>query len=344
MAICLTRFWFYVLLKISIVQRKCGCCSGFFTALLWVNILIKDLAAFYSNDIFVAYFTLTMYDNVLQESPGQERFGGRVFRDHCRDGSSAGGRSKRGAAPISGSPAPYINPSIWRQRSVPWRVWLNTQGPEVVSRPLGGFPGNDFTGRGSSISTSIIAGYFHTSAETHSPIGTPEGESKSKPTSCTNPPRQRYIAPPPSPPYPHPPSLVGVGPAPSPSLSSLTLFHRGESHGAVCTLISKRAHPHPHLQMGPSPSTSRGSRLVGGKTFCDGSRPDSKSGTTLIWSVCTSGVDWLKVRSWWWTQRSPTTSSPHLHRRQRQLVHGWRDQTDFKLSNFQKYFGPANLS
>ena len=50
-------------------------CSGFFTALLWVNILIKDLAAFYSNDIFVAYFTLTMYDNVLQESPGQERFG-----------------------------------------------------------------------------------------------------------------------------------------------------------------------------------------------------------------------------------------------------------------------------
>ena len=46
-----------------------------FTALLWVNILIKGLAAFYSNDIFVAYFTLTMYDNVLQESPGQERFG-----------------------------------------------------------------------------------------------------------------------------------------------------------------------------------------------------------------------------------------------------------------------------
>ena len=46
-----------------------------FTALLWVNILIKDLAAFYSKDIFVDYFTLTMYDNVLQESPGQERFG-----------------------------------------------------------------------------------------------------------------------------------------------------------------------------------------------------------------------------------------------------------------------------
>ena len=146
------------------------------------------------------YFCCLLYfDNVWQRparKPRSREVWWRVSRDHCRDGSSAGGRSKRGAAPISGSPAPYINPSIWRQRSVPWRVWLNTQGPEVVSRPLGGFPGNDFTGRGSSISTSIIAGYFHTSAETHSPIGTPEGESKSKPTSCTNHPRQRYIAPP----------------------------------------------------------------------------------------------------------------------------------------------------
>ena len=97
-------------------------CSGFFTALLWVNILIKDLAAFYSNDIFVAYFTLTMYDNVLQESPGQERFGDEFPVITAVTGAVRGEGARGGAAPISGSPAPYINPSIWRQRSVPWRV------------------------------------------------------------------------------------------------------------------------------------------------------------------------------------------------------------------------------
>ena len=103
-------------------------CSGFFTALLWVNILIKDLAAFYSNDIFVAYFTLTMYDNVLQESPGQERFGGRVSSGHCRDGAVRGEGARGGAALIDGSPAPYINLSIWRQHSVLSEVGLTPQG------------------------------------------------------------------------------------------------------------------------------------------------------------------------------------------------------------------------
>ena len=88
-----------------------------------------------------------------------------------------------------------------------------------------------------------------TSAETHSPIGTPEGESRSKPTSCTaSPPGKNTLPPPPSPiPFP------GWGlscpiPLPIPT-------HTVRKQWAVCTLISEWAHPHPHLHMGPSPTS-----------------------------------------------------------------------------------------